>query len=165
MKTSALVLASVSTCESTVGSVTSKLEAIAIALSAISAERFLDAAEIILAGIVVLIEHREARIRVLGTRHRRRRSRLRWCSSAPRAAPIDHGMLAGSFHFEAELIRNSCGTLVAVEVLCDRRARRRAHGREDEGDAVAFDEAPRRFHGLGRRERVIQREQIELAAR
>ena len=132
-------------------------------LVGVGAERFLDAAEIFLAGVVVLVEHREARIRVLGAGIGDVDRGLAGVVRRPgqRHRPRHVG---GIVPLRGRADQKQLRHLVAVEIFCDRRARRRAHGREDEGDAVALDQPPRRFHGLRRRERVVERQQIELAA-
>jgi len=36
----------------------------------------------------------------------------------PQVKLIDHGKFFGSFHFDAALIRNSCGTFLALRYFC-----------------------------------------------
>ena len=129
----------------------------------IRAQRFLDAAQIFLAGVVILVEHGKACVWIPG----------------PSVFDVDRG-LAGVVRrpgqrdrpghvdrivpFRGGADQEQLRHLVGIEIFGDRRARRRSHRGEDEGDAVVLDQPACCFHGLGRREGVVQRDQIELAA-
>ena len=126
-------------------------------------KRFLDAAQIILSGVVVLIKDRKARIGILGAGEAHLDAGFLDIVGRPgqRHQP---GLIDRVVPFRCRADQEQMRHLGAVEIFCGRRTRRGAHGSEHEGDAVILDQPARRLDRLRRRKTVVERDHVELAS-
>jgi hypothetical protein len=130
-------------------------------LVGVLAEAFLQAVEQILAEIVVLVEHRDLRLRVM----RQQMPGIEFCLVAQIGLPA-HG--PGEMRGIVQRRRAGGGKQLRhagfVEVRPDRHVERRAEHAEHQRDLVAFHQAAHILHRLGRRIAVVAADESDLAA-
>ena len=145
---------------STVGSVASKVTTLTMR-PVFLAQAFLEAAEIVAAVVVVLVQHADLGVLDVGQD----------------VLGVDHrlGVVVGlEAHGPREVLgiaplRRAGGDvelrhLLLVHVLVDRRVARRAERLEEREDLVLLDELADHFHRLGRAITVVERDELDLAA-
>ena len=130
-------------------------------LRGLVAEAGLQAVEIILAEVVVLIEHADLGVRMLLQNVLAVDAAL---DEVEGLKPIVHGKFFGSVNFDAPVAANSCGTFLPLRYFRTAAFGGGADDLERQQHLVALDQLAHLLHRLRRAVGVVILDQIDLAA-